>query len=60
VDERWRASKRSDDGGTRIEVRRVGSTVELRDGHDRSGPVLRFGVAEWSAFVEAVKDDRLR
>jgi hypothetical protein len=45
---------------TRIEVRRVGPVVELRDGHNRSGPVLRFGVAEWSAFVEALKDDRWR
>jgi hypothetical protein len=38
-----------------VEVGFETSAVLMRDSKDRRGPVLRFTVAEWKAFVTGVK-----
>jgi hypothetical protein len=38
-----------------VEVCWVGETVYVRDSKDRSGPVLSFSCAEWSAFTTGAK-----
>jgi hypothetical protein len=38
-----------------VEVGFETSAVLMRDSKDRGGPVLRFTVAEWKAFVTGVK-----
>jgi hypothetical protein len=38
-----------------VEVGFETSAVLMRDSKDRGGPVLRFTVAEWKAFVAGVK-----
>lgn len=43
--------------GRSVEMRRVADTVELREGSDGSepGPVLRFTLAEWAAWLDGAK-----
>jgi hypothetical protein len=38
-----------------VEVGFVTSAVLMRDSKDQDGPVLRFTVAEWEAFLAGVK-----
>lgn len=40
-----------------VEVGFETSAVLMRNSRDRCGPVLRFTVAEWKAFVAGVKAD---
>jgi hypothetical protein len=40
-----------------VEVCRGEETVLVRDGKDPDGPVLRFTLEEWRAFVLGVKAD---
>jgi uncharacterized protein DUF397 len=53
----WRKSTRSDNGGAScVEVaKNLPDVVGVRDTKDRSGPVLTFAPAVWSAFVDDVK-----
>jgi hypothetical protein len=55
MDECWRTSRRSGDNGACVEVRAVDGVVEVRDSKDRSGTVLAFGPAEWTAFLAGAR-----
>ncbi|MEV6246361.1 DUF397 domain-containing protein [Streptomyces sp. NPDC051742] len=57
----WRKSSHSNpDGGACVEVcDDFGAVVPVRDSKDPHRPVLVFPAAGWSAFVTAVKGDRL-
>ncbi|ASW53689.1 DUF397 domain-containing protein [Plantactinospora sp. KBS50] len=49
---RWRTSSRSNGTGACVEVAdNLPGRVLVRDSKDRSGPVLAFAPAAWSAFV---------
>ena len=50
----WRKSTRSNVNGACVEVRRLASTVQVRDTKDRRGPVLSFSTDEWQRFVVGV------
>jgi Domain of unknown function (DUF397) len=52
----WHKSSRSSGNGNCVEVAIVDDAVAVRDTKDRSGPVLVFTAAEWSAFVSGAKD----
>jgi hypothetical protein len=56
LDHNWRTSTRSGRDGQCVEVRRVDSTIEVRDSRDRSGPVLAFTLDEWAAFTGGAQD----
>lgn len=50
---RWRKAEASQTNGNCVEVAiTTGGGVAVRDSKDPDGPVLRFTVAEWAAFVE--------
>lgn len=51
----WHKSSYSNSFSNCVEVNEDGAVVEVRDTKDRSGSVLKFSPAEWSAFVAAVK-----
>jgi len=52
----WRKSTRSGPDGNCVEARIVdGSIIETRDSKDKDGPVHRFTLAEWYAFIDGVK-----
>ncbi|MFD0682887.1 DUF397 domain-containing protein [Actinomadura fibrosa] len=55
--ENWRKSRRSEADGACVEFGRSGEgTIGVRDSKQGGGgPVLRFSVREWGAFVEAVR-----
>ncbi|QKW18852.1 DUF397 domain-containing protein [Kitasatospora sp. NA04385] len=56
----WRKSSYSANGGNCVEVSGdFPGTVPVRDSKDPHGPVLLFPAATWSAFVTAVRTDRL-
>jgi Domain of unknown function (DUF397) len=46
----WRKSTKSDSGGC-VELAAAAGSVLVRDSRNRSGTVLRFPSAAWSAFV---------
>ncbi|MGK5445205.1 DUF397 domain-containing protein [Micromonospora sp. URMC 105] len=50
----WRTSTRSSGNGNCVEVAPVDGRVAVRDSKDRSGPVLVFSRATWTAFVTGV------
>lgn len=54
----WRRSSNCE-GGACLEVRATAGGVEVRNSKARSGPVLAFTVADWAAFLAAVKDGEL-
>ena len=55
----WRKSTRSGtNGGECVEVATVPGLVGVRDSRDTAGPVLAFGPAAWSAFLDGLRDDR--
>jgi len=50
----WRKSSYS--GGTGcVEVRAVGSAIQVRDTKNPAGAVLSFTGPEWEAFIEGVR-----
>lgn len=51
----WRKSGRSAANGC-VEVARIGDGVAIRDSKDKHGPVLKFTLAEWEAFIGGVRD----
>ena len=57
----WRKSTHSNGSGNCIEVADdfISGIIPVRDSKDPQGPALMFGAEAWSAFVQAVKDDRL-
>jgi len=55
----WRKSTRSGtNGGECVEVATVPGLVGVRDSRDTAGPVLAFGPAAWSAFLDGLRADR--
>lgn len=56
LDATWRKSSRSGSEGACVEVRRVPSSVQVRDTKDRTGPVLSFPTDAWQGFIAAVHD----
>ncbi|TCB99791.1 DUF397 domain-containing protein [Micromonospora zingiberis] len=58
---RWRTSTRSGtNGGECVEVAdNLPGIVGVRDSKDQRGPALTVTPAAWSAFVTAVRTDRL-
>jgi hypothetical protein len=48
----WVKATASNADGTCVEMRRAGDMIEVRDSKDRSGPVLRFTTAEFSAWLD--------
>lgn len=51
----WHISSFSADGGC-VEVRRDDAVVRVRDSKNPFGPVLRFNLREWHAFVCGVRN----
>jgi hypothetical protein len=51
----WRKSPYSG-GANCLEVAFVGDRIAVRDSKHRTGPVLLFTPAEWSAFIQGVRD----
>ncbi len=54
----WRTSSRSGSGGgsncVEVGARTDGSRVLVRDSKDRTGPVLSFSPAAWTAFTSTL------
>lgn len=55
LDHTWRTSTRSGDNGQCVEVRHIHGAVQVRDSKDKTGPVLCFTPAEWTAFVDGAQ-----
>lgn len=55
---KWKKGTRSNGSGGNncVEVVMEGDKVLVRDSKDKSGPVLIFTRAEWSAFIGSAKD----
>jgi hypothetical protein len=51
----WHKSSRSQDSADCVEVALLGDQVGVRDSKEPAGPVLRFPLPAWRAFVAAVK-----
>ena len=49
----WRISSYCANGSC-VEVR-LARPVQVRDGKDRSGPILVFARAEWTSFIASLK-----
>jgi hypothetical protein len=56
---RWQRSQHCN-GGSCVEIAKVGDRYLVRDGKDPDASPLSFSVDEWSAFVEGVKRDDFR
>ncbi|MGX7671929.1 DUF397 domain-containing protein [Plantactinospora sp. DSM 117369] len=57
TDARWRTSSRSGANGNCVEVAdNLGAVVAVRDSKDRSGPVLTFRPAAWTAFTASLRN----
>jgi hypothetical protein len=56
----WRKSSASAGEGECVEIAKSGSFLLARDSRDRSGPVLRFTVSEWRAFLQGVRNGKDR
>jgi hypothetical protein len=56
---RWQRSQQCN-GGSCVEIAKVGDRYLVRDGKDPDASPLSFSVDEWYAFVEGVKRDDFR
>ena len=54
----WRASRRCGSSAC-IEVAQDKQEMLLRDSKDPAGPRLVFAPEDWTAFVSAVREDRI-
>lgn len=55
-DASWRKSSYSNGAGSNcVEVAGMAASIAVRDSKDRSGPVLTFGTADWTAFLTLVR-----
>jgi hypothetical protein len=55
----WRKSSRSSGAQNCVEVAGVADVMAVRDSKAPTGPALRFGVTQWSAFLADIKRGRL-
>jgi hypothetical protein len=55
IDNLWRKSSYSGNGGQCVEVGRAGSAVAVRDTTNRDGGTLVVSAAAWSAFLGSVR-----
>lgn len=55
MDENWQKSSYSGVNGC-LEVAFLDGQVAVRDSKNQGGPVLRFTLTEWEAFVHGVLD----
>jgi hypothetical protein len=47
----WQTSSRTLAQGNCVEVRLIGSVIEVRDSKDVGGPTLRFSNPDWVTFI---------
>lgn len=57
LDEYWRKGSKCLHTGECVEVRWAEPFVEVRDGKDIAGPVLRFTPDAWTRFLASLKGD---
>ncbi|HET8661196.1 MAG TPA: DUF397 domain-containing protein [Micromonosporaceae bacterium] len=50
----WRRSQRCESNAC-VEAALVGGDIAVRDSKNPDGPVLRFSLAEWDAFMDGVQ-----
>jgi hypothetical protein len=55
----WQRSKRCGDGAC-VEAAALGDEIFVRDSKDPQGPVLRFTLREWEAFIGGIEDGDFR
>jgi hypothetical protein len=55
----WRKSSYSGGQGNCVEVAPLRDGIAVRDSKNPSGPVLRFSVGDWQAFVARIKAGQL-
>ena len=55
---RWRKSSRSTSKPNCVEVAFADQAVAARDSKHREGAVLAFSRADWSSFLDAVREER--
>jgi hypothetical protein len=55
----WKKSSYSSAQGNCVEVAPLRDGIAVRDSKNPDGPVLRFGAADWQAFVSNIKAGRL-
>lgn len=51
----WRKAAASASNGACVEVAMLADGVAVRDSKDPSGPVLRYTLREWEAFLDGAK-----
>lgn len=55
----WQRSTRCE-ATSCVEARRIGDEIQVRDSKTTDGPILRFTLEEWAAFVGGVEDGQFR
>lgn len=51
----WRKARLSIGNGACVELAPVDGMIVIRDSKDPAGPVLKYTVAEWLAFLDGAK-----
>lgn len=52
---KWRRSVKTQNSGACVEVARIGDVVGVRDSKNPDGPVLRFTIREFEAFLDGAR-----